>query len=218
MNELLNREDLIKEGFLCKEKEAVKEIPIKDHQFLLIIKINLIDIDYSYEVIESDTREPFFLFHVSSAHNAFLEELRSEVETEVQNILWKVGYPLSPYLYQGEKAMEIIEKRYGEVATYPFSDHETLALKIKEKWYGLFLFAPGKYFSKKEKEVPVLNVKVQPDTLFEIIDEKKVFPAYHMDKKHWVSYLLSECKVEDLVKALETSRSLVIKEHNIFAK
>ena len=44
----------------------------------------------------------------------------------------------------------------------------------------------------------VVNLKCEPDLIPNLINEKRIYPAYHMNKRHWISVDI-EC-YEDLEK------------------
>ena len=40
-------------------------------------------------------------------------------------------------------------------------------------------------------KINVINLKAEPSEIAALVDNKVVFPAYHMNKKHWITVLLS---------------------------
>ncbi|WP_435056293.1 MmcQ/YjbR family DNA-binding protein, partial [Thomasclavelia cocleata] len=67
----------------------------------------------------------------------------------------------------------------------------TLKTNETNKWYGLIMNIPYKSLKiEKEGKIDVLNVKNKPSKIEHLIDFKHYFPAYHMNKKYWISILL----------------------------
>ena len=59
-------------------------------------------------------------------------------------------------------------------------------------------------------KVKILNVKYPTDKILEIIDNKNIFPAYHMNKKNWISIVLDKnIKLETIKELIDISYSLV---------
>ena len=59
-------------------------------------------------------------------------------------------------------------------------------------------------------KVKVLNLKYSTDKILDIIDNKNIFPAYHMNKKHWISIVLDKnIKLETIKELIDISYSLV---------
>lgn len=54
-------------------------------------------------------------------------------------------------------------------------------------------------------EIDVLNVKVDPDDALVLQYAEGIFPAYHMNKKHWVSLLTEKLPNAVIEELLETS-------------
>lgn len=60
------------------------------------------------------------------------------------------------------------------------------------KWFGIVMDIPREKLGLKTNEkVDVLDVKVKPEHVEALRKQDGIFSAYHMNKKHWVSILLS---------------------------
>ncbi len=94
---------------------------------------------------------------------------------------------------------------YGTFADYPFEDDlETAVLRHKNnrKWYAIMMKVSRRKFGIDSDEVvDVLNLK-QPLEMFGSFSKADgVYPAYHMNKLHWISVLLSDAP-NDVVEFL----------------
>lgn len=85
-------------------------------------------------------------------------------------------------------------ERYGVTPDAPWlDDPESLVLRHgdNKKWFGLLMSIPGKRLGLKDSGiVQVLNVKADPNLISAFIDGESFFPAYHMNREHWLSILL----------------------------
>ena len=83
----------------------------------------------------------------------------------------------------------------------------------KNKWYALLLDVEYNKLNKISNiitKVKILNVKYLTDNISDIIDNKNIFPAYHMNKKHWISIVLDKnIKLETIKELIDISYSLV---------
>ena len=83
----------------------------------------------------------------------------------------------------------------------------------KNKWYALILEVKYNKLNKNTDittKVKVLNLKYSTDKILDIIDNKNIFPAYHMNKKHWISIVLDKnIKLETIKELIDISYSLV---------
>ena len=60
-----------------------------------------------------------------------------------------------------------------------------------KKWYGIIMdVAPRVLGLDGHGEVDILNLKSAPITVAALLEKPGFLPAYHMNKKHWVSILL----------------------------
>ena len=85
---------------------------------------------------------------------------------------------------------------YGTLPDYPFDeDFETAVLRHagNRKWYAIVMKVSRRKFGIESDEViDVVNLKL-PIEMFGSFDAKDgVYPAYHMNKLHWISVLLPD--------------------------
>ena len=65
-----------------------------------------------------------------------------------------------------------------------------------------------KFNYKNSDFVEVLNLRV--NNLEKIIDNKTIFPAYHMNKKYWISVILDESVSSEIIeKLIDESYNLI---------
>lgn len=94
---------------------------------------------------------------------------------------------------------------YGTVPDYPFDeDFETAVLRHADsrKWYAIMMRVSRRKFGFQSDEIiDVVNLK-QPTEMFGSFGASDgVYPAYHMNKLHWVSVILPDAP-EDVVAFL----------------
>jgi len=93
-----------------------------------------------------------------------------------------------------EFVFQLCKERYGTEPDYPFSDkYNSAVLRHSDtrKWYGIVLNVSPKVFGfSGEKKVDVINLKSDSIMMGSFLDEKGIFPAYHMSKTCWISVLL----------------------------
>ena len=85
---------------------------------------------------------------------------------------------------------------YGTAADYPFErDFETAVLRHagSRKWYAIVMRVSRRRFGFDSDEViDVVNLKLPIDMFGSFGISDGVYPAYHMNKLHWVSVLLPD--------------------------
>lgn len=61
-----------------------------------------------------------------------------------------------------------------------------------KKWFGIVMNVPGsKLGLESEEEIDVLAVKIRPEHIGSLRQKEGILPAYHMNKEHWISVVLS---------------------------
>ena len=94
---------------------------------------------------------------------------------------------------------------YGTQEDYPFEeDFETAVLRhtATRKWYALVMRLPRRKFGFDSDEmIDVVNLKLPLDMFGSFSAKDGVYPAYHMNKLHWISVLLPDAS-EELIQFL----------------
>ena len=94
---------------------------------------------------------------------------------------------------------------YGTTADYPFDeDFDTAVFRhaANRKWYAVMMRVSRRKFGLDSDEViDVVNLKLPLDMFGSFGAAEAVYPAYHMNKVHWISVLLPDAE-EKLVKFL----------------
>lgn len=84
---------------------------------------------------------------------------------------------------------------YGTKPDYPFDDwHRSAVFRHADtrKWYALAMSIPlSKLGVPSEKVVDVVNLKLPREMIGSFTEADGVYPAYHMNKSHWISVSLS---------------------------
>ena len=94
---------------------------------------------------------------------------------------------------------------YGTSADYPFDENfETGVLRHTDnrKWYAIVMRVSRRKFGFDSDEViDVVNLKLPTDMFGSFGAADGVYPAYHMNKLHWISMLLPDAP-DDVVQFL----------------
>lgn len=85
-------------------------------------------------------------------------------------------------------------EQYGTSPEYPFEGSPEIAIMrhtAGRKWYGIIMSVPkNKFGLSDDGSVDVLNVKCDPAINGSMCLNDGIYPAYHMNKQHWISILL----------------------------
>ena len=100
---------------------------------------------------------------------------------------------------------EYCHSMFGTTPDYPFDeDFETAVLRHADtrKWYAIVMRVSRRKFGLKSDEViDVVNLKLPTEMFGSFGASDGVYPAYHMNKLHWISVLLPDAP-DDVVRFL----------------
>ena len=95
-----------------------------------------------------------------------------------------------------QKFLEYCLDTYGTSPDYPFDeDFETAVLRHADnrKWYAIVMRVSRRKFGFDSDEiVDVVNLKLPAEMFGSFGASDGVYPAYHMNKLHWISVLLPD--------------------------
>ena len=119
---------------------------------------------------------------------------------------------------------ELCLNSYGTEPDYPFDEDSLTAVLRHEdnrKWYAIAMKVSRRKFGFENDEIiDIVNLKLPTEMFGSFGETDGVYPAYHMNKLHWISVLLPDA-AEDTVAFLvnvsfEATRKRINKQrHNI---
>ena len=188
--------------------ELKKELPGVGLYAIFVIA----DKSFEVNVFDADTDEEYLPFNVLDNITGFVTGIREQVEDLVQEIKEKCLLNSNMKL----RLMEYCEIKFGTEPEAPWEDSPdayTFKTATRNKWYALFMTIPYKSLGLVAKgTLDVVNIKLPPAKVLDLIDRVHFYPAYHMNKKHWITIVLDKEVDEPLVQQLlEESYGLVEK-------
>ena len=104
---------------------------------------------------------------------------------------------------QRQRMIKHLQEQYGtepETLWPRYPNHLVFRHPASRKWYAIAMRIPqNKLGLADERSVDILNVKCSPMMLGSLLGEKGFFPAYHMNKKSWLSILLDESVADETI-------------------
>ena len=185
-----NESKLIKFGFVKeKEKYILKKTSAnKDFTFYLEVSPKKV----LSSVIDNSTEEEYMPFYIETIQGEYVGNIRDEFELLIKTILstcYEKDYD-NDILHQ---VIKFVKETYNTKPLYLWDDSpNTFVFKHEEaKWFGIVMDVPYKKIGIDSKEIVyVMNVKVKPEDVEELLKDKGIVPAYHMNKKYCISLLL----------------------------
>ena len=156
-------------------------------------------------VIDKEMEEDYILFR-SPDRSSFASEVRESYLEVLKEIV--IGcYKAMPFRSdQGNMINDYVYREYGDIPDNPFTktkDYMVIRNHNNRKWYGLIgSVARNKLTGTADEPVEVLNVKVAPENLEELLQREGIYPAFHMNKKNWISVILDGTVRDELIQLL----------------
>ena len=98
---------------------------------------------------------------------------------------------------------------YGTSPDYPFDENfETAVLRHTDnrKWYAVVMCVSRRKFGMNSDEIiDVVNLKLPTEMFGSFGAADGVYPAYHMNKLHWISVLLPDAPDDVVLFLLNAS-------------
>ena len=116
--------------------------------------------------------------------------------------------------------MEYIADTYGVEAEYPWTTSPQNGIwrnPRTRKWFAVLLGdLPLRSLGLPEDgRQDVLNLKCDPIMTFSLIDNRRIFRAYHMNKEHWISVRMDgSVPMEEMSFLVDRSWQLVDSKKN----
>lgn len=159
--------------------------------------------------IEKSSGEKYVLLDVKSAKGNFIGAMRESVSVLMEDIRQKC-FETSDLL---PKYLDWIQKEFKTEGEFPWEiapEYEIFRAPNK-KWFALIMNIPLKrIFGDSDEIVHVVNLKAE--NIPQIVDNKSIFPAWHMNKKYWITVLLTS------VTDFNVLCSLTQKSYNLVQK
>ncbi|MCD8308256.1 MAG: MmcQ/YjbR family DNA-binding protein, partial [Clostridia bacterium] len=143
-----------------------------------------------------------FVGSVRAGYNAVLEKFISECcETEI----FKCGQTKEVINYVRDKycnELEFLWQKFPDCAVFRRQDTNT--------WYGIILTVSRAKLGLNSKEAAeVLDLRIQPEDIDSVVDGKKYFYGYHMNKKSWYTIVLDgSVPTEEIFMRIDNSYNL----------
>lgn len=105
-----------------------------------------------------------------------------------------------------KQAEGYIAEKYGVTPEYPWLSspmHGVFRHESNRKWFALIMRVSGtKLGLESDENIDVMNVKCDNILIGSLLGQSGFFPAYHMNKSHWISIALDGSAKEETVKWL----------------
>ena len=106
---------------------------------------------------------------------------------------------------QSKEIMSYISEKYNDNLEFLWEKYDNNAIwrnKQNSKWYGLLTITEDKLGGSSNKEIEILDLRYQKEEIDSIIDNKLIYPGYHMNKKSWITIKMNNSMDTNKIKKL----------------
>ena len=166
-------------------------------------------------VYETATNDVFLPLRVEGM-DGFATEVRTAYLNILKDIKEKCCRENLFIFNQTNRLAQHIEKKYKDKPVFPWDDFSGAVFKNPQngKWYAIVMNINFKKIgSILSGEIEVVNIKLEPEKIKQLHKEKGFYPAYHMNKKNWITIVLNDTVSDEvLFELLEESYRFILKK------
>ena len=207
---------LEKFGFKLKENSYYYDIFLLNNQFKMTVKINL-DNSIFTEIIDVETSEPYVLHLLEMKRSGYSEKVYgaySEVLEKIKKECFEDEIFKTDYT---NEIINYIKNKYGDELEFLWEKSPKNAVirrKSSNKWYIVILTISKRKLNLDSDEIiEVINLHNTVEEIKKLIDNKKYFPVYHMNKKYWCTICLDgTVELKEIYKLIDISYELAKKK------
>lgn len=212
-NYKINLDNLIDYGFSEKIDSYEYTRPILNERFLFKFNVLKNGLNPTIELIDLSTSEPYYL-HLTSDMGEYINKIREEYFKVINDIINNCYEKDVFKTRQASLITNYIKNTYNCYLEFLFKKYENIAVMRRndnKKWYGVIMIIPKQKLNIDCNEcVEIINLKCDAQNVGNLIDNKNIFSAYHMNKKNWMTIILdNELEDEILLHYLDISYKLV---------
>lgn len=164
-------------------------------------------------VTDRETGEVYTLYLMEGVEGLFVGQVRTacrELLTDIRERCFEEKIFRS---HGAEVLIDYVEKKYGDRLEFlwrKFSNNAIWRRADNRKWYGAVMTVPRcKLGLTGEGTLEVIDLRMSPPDVLRLVDHKTFFPAYHMNKKNWVTLRLDTvADIQELYRRLDDSYEL----------
>ena len=202
---------LIEYGFSENKAIYYYEKLFQNNDFKTVIKISKEGV-VTGKVYDLENNDEFLALKIETQQGAFAAEIRKEYKSillDIRDKCFSKNYFIYP---QSNRIAKIIIKKYGDNPDFMRGQYDGFGVfknADNNKWYGIIMNIDySKLGLDNKNPVEVINVKLDKDEIQELLKRDGFYPAYHMNKKYWITITLDESLSDDeIMELIEESYS-----------
>jgi len=173
-----------------------------NNSFKAVIKIND-NGEVNGKVYDLENDDEFLPLRIENNDGSYASKVKNEYEKiliDIRDKYFIKNYFIYP---QSNRLTQLIIKKYGtqpEFLWEKFDGSGIFRNQDSQKWYAAILDVEGSKIKKgKQGIIEVLDIKLNPDEIQELLLQPNFYPAYHMNKKSWITIILDDSICDKMI-------------------
>lgn len=180
-----DKRKLLDHGFKKQGEKLVRRYDFMGDEFYAIITI---DDHAEGHVYDAFSDEEYSLVHLKGKLGAYASKVRDAYRKILEKIADSCFTDVPFDSDQANRLAVYIKQKYGIDPDFIFKDDSNNAVfKNGRKWFALVMYISLEAINGEAKKANIMNLKAA-----HCVSEKDIFPAYHMNKKNWVTVILDD--------------------------
>ena len=189
-------------GFIENQGVWTYNSTILQGDFLMMVTVK--DGDLNFQVYDPETGDLYPQVHMESMRGTFVGTVR-EACLEVLYDIRKTCFEVQDYICpQTKRIMTLVQEKYENQLEYLWEkspDAAVLRHEDNQKWYAVLMKISWEKLDKAQGgQVEVVNLK--HDQVADLLLQKGIYPAFHMNKRYWISLPLDDTLSDEQVLEL----------------
>ena len=189
-------------GFIENQGVWTYSSTILQGDFLMMVTVE--DGDLSFHVYDQETGDLYPQVHMESMRGTFVGSVR-EACLEVLYSIRKACFEVQEFLCpQTKRIMALVQEKYGNQLEYLWEkspDTAVLRHEDNQKWYAILMRIPWDRLDKGRDGL-VESVNLKHDQVADLLSLMGIYPAFHMNKRYWISLPLDDTLTDEKVLEL----------------
>ena len=208
-----NKEKAHAYGFVENGEVWTYSCQILQGEFFMTVSITPDNV--SFLVFDQETGDLYPQVHMESMRGSFVGSVR-EACLEILYQIRKACFDVQDFIYpQTKRIVAKVLEKYGNQLEYLWKkspDTAVLRHEGNQKWYAVLMRIPWNKLEKgREGLVEAVNLK--HDQVADLLSKKGIYPAFHMNKRYWLSLALDDSlQDEEVIELIERSWNLTVKK------
>ena len=208
-----NKEKAHAYGFVENRGVWTYSCTILQGDFVMTVSITTDSV--RFQVFDQEMGDLYPQVHMESMRGSFVASVREaclEILYQIRKACFEVQDFICP---QTKRIMTQVQEQYGNQLEYLWEkspDTAVLRHEGNQKWYAVLMKISWDKLEKgREGKVEAVNLK--HDQVADLLSKKGIYPAFHMNKRYWISAALDDAlSDEEVLELIERSWNLTIKK------